>query len=325
MTLPPAVSKYFPAVPNPTADPDSILAAVQALKGGYEVLVRQQDPKMYSAVLWQELVDAGIIASDGGSLDASQGTLSGLRRLLGANNSGVPTSKMDFSFSECVLRDATGATRFQINKSFTVDLTVTGANGRDQTAVFPASNFIHFYTIDGAAVPVAGIASLADPTAATGPSLPAGYTHWAYVFSARWNASSQLVPIFVRGNRVFYSTFQDALFRGDKQVETAASVASFVPSCASEYFLNNHISMDVNGFVAADLVLRFSTGADHFRQQIVGSTAGSAAGGSTTPMPNVNQNFYYLFQDAAGTFAANLRALNATIRVQSYIVPNGGA
>jgi hypothetical protein len=52
----------FPGIPEPTQDPEAMMATVQALKQATETILGQRrGSRVTSAVTWQDLVDLGLI------------------------------------------------------------------------------------------------------------------------------------------------------------------------------------------------------------------------------------------------------------------------
>lgn len=51
----------YPAVPEPSTDPESLRLAVNALKQAFEIHSQQRGKKTDGAVTYQDLVDLGLI------------------------------------------------------------------------------------------------------------------------------------------------------------------------------------------------------------------------------------------------------------------------
>src|SRR5260370_1861735 len=73
-----------------------------------------------------------------GGIVAPLGETYAVRGLRAFNNAGAPTTRMDITYSEVMLRDANGLTALQFSSAFTVDTGVAGPvlNGRDQAGAF---------------------------------------------------------------------------------------------------------------------------------------------------------------------------------------------
>ncbi len=233
---------------------------------------------------------------------------------------------MDITYSEVIVRDTNGFAVRQTGGSFTVDAGASGSalNSRDQSGAFSASQFLHFYAIYGSGQTTGGLVSLTAPTTVTGPTLPSNYTHWAYLFSVYWDASSHLLAVHVRGDEVFYDAQQVALLNGTATTETAVSLTTFVPASAVSFTFTGQsfgATTTAGGALNTFVSLRAVSGTD-FTQTLLAGTFGATAAirvpiGDIT-MPNHNQQFYYLSTAGTGTSPV------ASFFLNSYRVPNGG-
>lgn len=203
----------------------------------------------------------------------------------------------------------------------TVDAGLAGpaANGRDQSAAFGASQFLHLHAIGGRGTITAGILS----TNSQAPTLPSGYTHSCYIGTYFWDASSHFLRFHQMDDRVSYDGRQLALNAGAATVDTAVSVSSLVPSGATDFDVNVEswgVTADGTGAAISVLHLGFLSGIDTHQlvtDFAVGpSTATRLPTGDIT-FPNISQQFYYHHQIVVGNAPA------ATIIVRSYRVPNG--
>jgi len=92
------------------------------------------------------------------------------------------------------LRSTSTPCTLTATSSFSVNTRTVGPvlNGRDQAAVFDSTE-VHFYAITtgGMSTKAGGIVSSNPPP--TGPTLPAGYTAWAYLASAKYSTGSSSV------------------------------------------------------------------------------------------------------------------------------------
>jgi hypothetical protein len=141
-------------------------------------------------------------------VDGLQNAGSRVLGLVGNVNATTPLTKYDMFADVIVLRNSTGATVVRYNApTTTCDLGLAGsaANGRDQSAAFSINSWIHLYWVWNGTT-LATLASTTLPTLFTGSTLPAGYTHWAYATTIRWNSSSNIIPGFPRGSKFFYDT-----------------------------------------------------------------------------------------------------------------------
>jgi hypothetical protein len=241
-----------------------------------------------------------------------------------ANNPVSPNTKMDISpygTLLCVLTDTFGLPLAESGFSLTVDTGLAGpiANGRDSAAAFTPSRFLHFFVIYGRTVGGAGLVS-GNPT---NPTLPAGYTHFAYIFSSYFDGSGHLVPVHLVGDRVSYDGRQVALNSGAATVDTAVSVSTLVPTMAMDFDVNVEswgVTADGTGAAISVLHLGFLAGTDTHALVTdfsVGPITGTRLATGDITFPNVLQQFYYHHQVLNGSAPA------ATITVRSYRVPNG--
>lgn len=220
--------------------------------------------------------------------------------------------------------------------SYSVNTQTAGpvANGRDQAAVFGSTD-VHFYAITtgGTSTVAAGIASSQPPN--IGPTLPAGYSAWAYLASAKYSTGSSAVgaSLDVRGARVSYVSPPDVISTGAVTVETSVPLTQTtagVPAVALSFTLNSYrVSALSSSAGAVDDLIAFRpiSGQTAHTISIVGGNANVAGntrvpvGGAMFTLPNLNAapGFYYLHTLTAGTSASLSAALVA------YHVPNGDA
>ena len=236
-----------------------------------------------------------------------------VRGLVGANNSGTPNTKMDLAADAVMLRSTNGTpsvTRFGTG-TITNDVGLAGpaANGRDQAGAFGASNWIHFYFIwNGTAL--ATISSLVAP--GTGPTMPTGYTHWAYAGAVFFGGTSGLFRVFMRGDKAFYQQGQAALTAGTATVETAISMTALIPPNASMANLRA-LYVDATGSgVSNNAVIRLLSGINYF--SFTEQSTAAVRDTASLDIPNVNQQFLYLVTSAT---------TNLNIDVLGYGMPNG--
>lgn len=243
-----------------------------------------------------------------------------------ANNAVTPTTQFDLNADWLMLvspssflpvvRKAPGA--------ITCNVSTAGpaANGRDQGAVFSANSWIHFYWIWNGAT-LATIASATAPP--TGPSLPSGYTHWAYAGAVRFNGSSQLLTTYIRGNVCYYALPQTALAGGTATAETAVSLAALIPPNAMDSIMVIDAFMTTTAGQALQGIASFRvrSGSDFYNYMLgpAADLGGSSAQRLGAPIelraPNVAQNCYYVCANTTGT------SCTMSIYVNGYSVPNG--
>jgi hypothetical protein len=241
--------------------------------------------------------------------------------LTGRNNTTTPASQMDFAVTEITLRNSVGQTVRIVNGSATCNILTAGpaANGRDQAGAFSANSWIHFYWIyNRSTSTLATIASTADPM--TGPTLPSGYTYWAYICPVRYEGTPVLFLVLLRDSLVFYqninATGLTILSNGLATTETVVSAAAVVPPNAVtmklDYFFYTGTASANNTLYTAQL--GSVSGVYQFGFQAYGVGTVTVGQSGQIDVPNVNQNLYYL-NNAAYT------AL--TLQVGGYSVANG--
>lgn len=325
------------AVPNdfaaksgnvPASQIDANFTAVEGYVNDREIVadVLASRPSASKAGRWYFATDVngGTLYMDSGSawiqvaaaLAAGGVSVYQVRGLTGANNSGTPFTQYDLaadavvlwspSDGSTVLRTATG--------TITNNISTTGpaANGRDQGSAFSANSWLHFYLIWNGTT-LASVSSTAAPP--TGPTLPSGYTHWAYAGAVRYDSNPRLVATRMRGTWGWYDAQQAALADGRATTETAVSLTALIPTNAltwsghfrglNQVASNQHYELRVVTGVTWRS-LRLTTGGSNDNDQ-----------GQMT-VPNVAQNLYYLYGgDPTG-------GLGLCIDVVGYQVPNGG-
>jgi hypothetical protein len=248
-----------------------------------------------------------------------------VRGLKGNVNAATPLTKFDLSSDFAVLMDANWGTIVDTNSGgLTVDLGLAGsiAGGRDQAAAFPANSWLQIYRIikaDGTGRAL--IASLS----AIAPTLPAGYTNWAYATTIKWNASSNIVPATVRGCEVTFDVDTAGVTRvlnnGVATAMTAVACSAFVPANALRALLSFTLTVShnaISGFTA-NVGMAGSVSAG----QTVARALVAAANQSAS---DVNWASYPLGASQQIDYALNLVPSTSgglSIDVLGYIIPNG--
>lgn len=248
----------------------------------------------------------------------------GWRGLRGNNNTSTPNTKYDVSADVVSLWNRTtgGVKTIASPATLTCDVTVFGTNGRDQPAPFAPSTWVHFYSVWNGATLAAVASTVAPPT---GPTLPAGYTHWAYIGALYFNASSQLAQVRILGGRAYYATMPNVITNGGAVAETQASVANSVPPNASAMMINAGGQMNTNGLGGAQsfIALRTDPGVAGLYTPISTPVSGAIGlGSSFWEMPNVAQRIYYFW--GPETNPANIALRQANVAIVGYVMPNGG-
>lgn len=246
-----------------------------------------------------------------------------LPRVLGAdckNNAGTPNTQFDL--------DCDGVTVFDSNlnalhvhnpgAALTNNVSTAGpaAGGRDAAGAFGAASWIHMYWIyNPTTSTLSTISSATAPP--TGPTLPSGYTHWAYAGPVRFNGSSQIVPTRIKGSNVYYDTVQQILSNVNPTTETTVSVANFVPPNALSAFYNIFTyNVSANAGVHGYFYIMNAT-STLAAQNVIGVQVNSqsAAGMNDVEVPNVGQSIIY--KQDRNTISSNLY-------IKGYKVANGG-
>lgn len=160
------------------------------------------------------------------------------------NGDGSPTLEISMSAMGLLLIDGDGDAVVHRNPGTIVNNISLGAqpNGFDQGAI-NNNVWIHFYWIwNPTTATLATISSHTPPP--TGPTLPAGYTHWAYACSI-WKTEGLEERVWVRGNRV-WRTYDNAK-RIDMEQETgdhSFSISSWVPPLSRYYEVQAFVHVD---------------------------------------------------------------------------------
>lgn len=173
------------------------------------------------------------------------------------NNAGTPTTKIDVSFGASCLASAVGAPAFIASGSFTIDLTTgtvtSAANGMDGNAR-PTSAWVYLYVISTGS----GSAGLGSPTSplSGAPTLPAGYSFYAYIGAMKCDGSANLMNSKQKGNSSQYSpqaagntTVMPSIVSASAGIAvwTATSVVAFVPATASRIKMSVFSDLQVGG------------------------------------------------------------------------------
>jgi hypothetical protein len=227
--------------------------------------------------------------------------LGGTQGLFGYNDATLPASKMQFGANVLLLRNKQGALQFTAPGPGTLipcDLTQAGpiAGGRDQAAVFAASSFIHFYFIwNPSTNSLNTIASLASED--VGPSLPAGYSHFAYIGAIPLDSSSNLLHVHIAGTLCTYDSLQGVLSGGVATTPTSWGVSGLVPPNATATLYQVTINVG-NASVASFAGYFRPTGSNGSMNQYLAcnvSVAGGAGTGLTqvTMAPGTGRSFDY--------------------------------
>lgn len=271
-------------------------------------------------------VSYGFLAPQNTSIPSVPLNIFCVRGLVGQNNIATPLTKMDFAADGVVLyQPSTGGTVSRQNTgNITNDVTVAGpvANGRDQAAAFGAANWIHFYFIWNGST-LATISSLT--SVSVGPTMPPGYTHWAYIGAVFYNGSSQLLSVHAKGCYFAYDNEQAALVSGTATTDTAIVVSSIIPPTTLTYSCNFRQSPtgSAGGFASVNSVFSVISASvlAQFPYQGYNGSVSSAQGlgfsASFGNIPNINQTLIYRNVNTTGTGSL-------VVTVTGYKMANGG-
>lgn len=258
--------------------------------------------------------------------DTSRATLGGSRvsGLRGANNTGTPNSLFDLAADQIELRQPSdGSIVVRTNTgTLTTNVLTAGpaANGRDQAGVFAVPNFVHFYFIWNGTT-LATLASLTAPP--TGPTLPTGYTHWAYAGSVLYNASPVLVRTLMRGNRMLTVAVTQTVNAGAPaaNTETLVDASGAAPPIALAFILDVSMTLtnvDTSGFTLRHRVV---TGSDVSLLTGAVLAAGIGAINGQILIPYVGGAYWYLWTvDTPNTPVPVIFEY-----LVGFVVPNGDA
>lgn len=200
-------------------------------------------------------------------------------------------------------------------------------NGRDQAAAFAAGNEVHFYWIyDGATL--ATIASLTAPP--TGPTMPSGYTYFAYIGTQKLNGLAKVLSAELRGNTL---TLNNGAGGISVSIGTAGSEQTInlrqnggVPVIAQQVkAILDQMAITATGAGAALASWQFR----HISGVNYCTVAGNYTNSPSTTeyflktceiqMPNsTNGNWYYLLTNSSGTGTA-------VLNIAGFTVPNNAS
>ena len=198
-------------------------------------------------------------------------------------------------------------------------------NGRDQAAVFGASNWIHFYfVLDGTTVKTRS--SLTGPP--TGPALQGTERAWAYAGAVRYNASALLLLVRMRDSWTWYELDDGGANRvltaGQATTFTTVDLSGLIPPNTRHFRVNSLLLLRHN---LADV--RFEA---HLRPTGSGLTVGALITLTRTQVADVAVEGVNEFVFVPGTSDDVDYVINAApstsgglyLDVTGYQVPNGG-
>lgn len=257
-----------------------------------------------------------------------QASLSKVRGLVGSWTTGTGAAFAALSYQ---LRSSFGGTVIcNATSAYTINPQTAGPiiNGRDQAAAF-ASTTVHFYAITtglGSTAPQGLVSSNASPTP---PTLPSGYTHWAYLGSANYTVASSGMTQSVTqvGSHAIFSTSPTLVSNGAATTETALACGGYVPQIATLISIQVESAggiCDAGGSLVTQHYVNSQPGLPGWRATINENGRSATAGVkslNTGVFQILNANapptIYYLSVIFTGTSAA------MSVNLVGYTVPNG--
>ena len=244
--------------------------------------------------------------------------------LVGINNTVTPNTQYDVSADAVVLYNTSNGTVVVRTATgvITNNILTAGpaANGRDQVGAFSASTWIHIYFIWNGTTLATLSSAVAPPT---GPTLPTGYTHWAYCGAVRYNATPVLLPTRFSGCQanldIVTGGESRVLSTGTATTMTAVSCAAYAPPNSRRVLLTVALAHNTVDGVRYALSIR-PTGTSQAGQDVCTIVCFAANVPVVTTWivcpVNASQSFDYMTTPAG--------VLGAFIDVIGYLMPNGG-
>jgi len=231
------------------------------------------------------------------------------------------TSATQFTvtFIEAVLHQTGAGSLLVTNGSLTVTQgAAAGANGPDAAL---SNGDVHLYAIyNPTTSTLAGICSNAGPNA--GPTLPSGYTHWAYLTTVK-RTSGNLEYVHIRGNRCFYAGQKNigATLNAGNGVWGSVSTAAYVPAIALTVTVSGNVSCVASGGAGAIWwYLGVGDSAAMYEYPLSAAFAGeNPVQAIQCMLPNRAQSVWHAYTVYSGSFSAN----DLDLYVVGYEVPNG--
>jgi hypothetical protein len=241
-----------------------------------------------------------------------------------ANNSSTPNTQFDLDADAIVLRNSKNqtVTIWEPGAAITNNISTAGpaANGRDQAGAFSNSSWVHFYWIWNGTT-LASVSSATAPP--TGPTLPSGYTHWAYAGAVRLDSGGALKSVVIKGAWVYYNQQDVVLSSGSvNTTESSFTIGAAAPPNTRSYLLNTDMqgTAGAGGNVNSTFRLRVVSGVNYVPAAQLRATANNFYGSlAMHELPFVSATVYYIF-DNNTNIASNL----VSVGLLGYQIPNGG-
>ncbi len=255
----------------------------------------------------------------------------GSRNLVGQNNASTPNTKFDFSADMVCLRNPSAKQlNVQTNTgTITCDITlpasgsVSTANGCDQSKISALTSvWVHFYWIWNGST-LATLASQSAPP--TGPTLPSGYTSWAYIGAVYLDGSSHFITCRIQGNTLYYpiamgGNMGRVLAAGTATTETSVSCSAWVPPNATSILFALTAQVGGTNNQYDPVVVGWKSGNNFYilvaLYCVTGTTISSV---NTGECPNNSQTLYYHWVTPASV------AYLAYIDICGFRIPNGSS
>ena len=219
------------------------------------------------------------------------GTAKGLRIY---NQTTYPNSQMVVTASELIVANASYQAKHLSSVNLTLDLTVSGANGLD-TGTEAVSTWYHLWVIHN---PTANSTAGLFSSSSTAPTLPTGYSHYAYVGAAYNESTGDLMSLTQVGKKV--SINSSLGLRGFPQPTSggwlSVSLATAIPTTATTAsgFLN------VVGF-SPWIYLGPKSGFYYFCDGIMGNSLSQASLGSFQIPIETPQQLFAVFNGTSAS------------------------
>lgn len=261
----------------------------------------------------------------------------GMSRVRGLRGTQVTLSTAKFIASNgVVLRsDSLATTVFQPNSSeITVNIGTAGpaVNGRDQAAAFSSNSWLNIFFIWGSGQALATIAS-ADTGSLTGqinpPTLPANYTHYAYICSVAMSGAN-LQTFTVKGGTVFFRSSLLTTSVAASQSANISGLGSYVPRCSPRFTVNVSISSPADAGTPGNDVLVIYPKNTQGGQGVAANARSFSGGSGLITNASYSELSHEItaggVQELSYAFTRNtVGGSNSSISlfVESYSVPNG--
>lgn len=266
------------------------------------------------------------ITSGAGNVTIGAPTLlSELHNLQCENDGAFPGTKMNCSVSALVaINSSSGRLRITAPGTLVCNIALAGPipGGRDQAGAFGANQWVSIWAITNG-TSTACLASLSSDQI-SGPTLPSGYTHFAYLTSVRANAVGDFLNIVTRGRTVFYKS-QETIQTVTSAGTTTPSTLSWIPPSATEFMVQIRALLSTNGSGAAAISTQvggFDISYSQFSGNVYVNGASQSSELSTTiPLPNVASQLALIVTNWSNP--SNIASESISLKAIGYTIQNG--